>query len=289
MKRKLIRNFSRFAGVGVVFLVLTACSRNGVFDVRVAAYNIRYESKADDLAGNGWAVRKAPLAQLIADQKFDIVGTQEGNTRQLKELKELLNSFEYVGYPYGGPDGKLHNAATYYRSDLFKVLDKGVFWLSETPDTPSIGWDATDRRICQWIKFQDLKSEKAFYFFNAHFYYRNKEAREKSGNLMVEKMKEIASDYPVICLGDFNSTPEMAQIHHMEAYLRDCREIAGQKEGPEATFPGGRFHGEPEIRLDYIFVSDHFRVMDYKTLTDTYDGNRYPSDHLPVTARIMLK
>lgn len=282
--------------LGFTFIFLIGCSKNAGLsrkkaglDVRVSAYNIRYESKSDDLAGNGWAVRKAPLAKLIIDHKFDIIGTQEGNTKQLNQLKYLLKGFDYISEPYGGPDGNLHNCATYYKTDAFKVLSKGVFWLSQTPDTPSIGWDATDRRICQWIKFKDLKSGDEFYFFNAHFYFRNKEAREQSGNLMVAKIKEIASGSPVVCLGDFNSTPEMPQIRNITTYLKDCFQVAERKEGPDATFPGGRFHGEPKVRLDYIFVSNHFKVLDFRTLSDIYGENKYPSDHLPVTSRIVLR
>jgi endonuclease/exonuclease/phosphatase family metal-dependent hydrolase len=258
-------------------------------DMRVSSYNIRYESKADDLAGNGWDVRKKPVADLILKYGFDIVGTQEGNDRQLDELKGLLNGFDFVGYPYGGPDGKLHNCATYFKKDLFEVLDKGMFWLSETPDVLSKGWDATDTRICQWIKFRALKGGKEFYFFNAHFYFRGTGARKNSGALMVAKIKEIAKDAPVVFVGDLNSTPEMAQIGTIKSLLKDCQDVSKSgREGFEKTFPGGRFTGEPEMRLDYIFVSDHFNVIDYKVLADTYNDNRYPSDHFPVTSKLEL-
>jgi len=265
------------------------CSRSASIDMRISAYNIRYESKADELAGNGWAARKEPLAKLILDHKFDIIGTQEGNGKQLDELDNLLEDFDYVAHPYGGADGNLHNTATYYRKNLLFVIDEGVFWLSETPDVPSVGWDASDRRICQWIKFKDLGSGRAFYFFNAHFYFRKTEARRESAYLLVDKIREIASGDAVVLLGDFNSTPEMDQIQYLGTQLVDCLEAAEQKEGPEATFPGGRFDGEPEMRLDYIFVSKHFKVVDFKTLSDTYGSGRYPSDHLPVTSRLILE
>jgi endonuclease/exonuclease/phosphatase family metal-dependent hydrolase len=264
---------------------LTKASKSAA--MRVATYNIRYESKADDLAGNGWDVRKKPVADLVLKHGFDIVGTQEGNSRQLDELKSLLEGFDFVGYPYGGPDGKLHNCATYFKKSMFKVLDEGVFWLSQTPDVPSLGWDATDRRICQWIKFKEIGSGKEFYFFNAHFYFRYEEARKNSGALMVSKIREIAKDSPVVFVGDLNSTPEMEQIGTIKSLLKDCAEISKTgREGHEKTFPGGRFFGEPELRLDYMFVSSHFNVLDYKVLGDTYIENRYPSDHLAVTSKI---
>jgi endonuclease/exonuclease/phosphatase family metal-dependent hydrolase len=257
--------------------------------MRISTYNIRYESKADDLEGNGWEMRKKPLADVILKHNFDIVGTQEGNNKQLAALKLLLEDFEFIGYPYGGPQGNLHNCATYYKKGLFEVLDQGVFWLSETPQMASVGWDATDTRLCQWIKFKEKNAGKEFYFFNAHFYYRNETARKNSGSLMVAKIKEIAQGSPVIFVGDLNSTPDMEQIATIKNNLKDCMEVSQSgREGFEKTFPGGKFFGEPTLRLDYMFVSDHFKVLDYKSLSDTYGEGRYPSDHFPITSKIVF-
>jgi alpha-L-fucosidase len=255
----------------------------------VASYNIKYESKADYEDGNGWEKRKAPLAKLILDHGIDIVGTQEGTPKQLNELKTLLSDYQYIAYPYGGSDGKLHNCATYYRADRLELLDDGLFWLSETPEKHSIGWDATDTRICQWLKFREVKSGKVFFLFNAHFYYRNEKARERSADLVISKIEEIAKNNPVIFMGDLNSTPDMVQIQKLRSVLTDCSLVAPQVAGPRATYMGGRFHGKSEMQLDYIFINDKFQVSAFRTITDTYNGERYPSDHLPVAAKLSIK
>lgn len=234
-------------------------------------------------------MRKEPLAKLIIDHNIDIIGTQEGNLKQLEQLYELLGNYNYIANLYGGVDGKLHNCATYFRKDLYEVVDSGVFWLSETPNIESIGWDATDTRICQWLKLRDLKSDEIFYLFNAHFYYRYEEARKKSADLIVSMIEEIAADAPVIFMGDLNSTPEMGQIKYLRNVLSDCSVISPDITGPQATFMGGRFYGKAEMQLDYIFVNNHFQVTSFQTLTDTYNEDRYPSDHLPVIARLLIK
>lgn len=252
---------------------------------RVASYNIRYRADADEASGNGWDLRKGPLAKLIVSHEFDLVGTQEGYDSQLEDLKSLMPGFSYVGHRYGGDKVK-HNCAIFYKTSLFEVLDSGVFWLSETPDVPSIGWDANDQRICQWIKFKVKKTGKSFYFFNAHFYWRLKIAKEESGPLMARKIKEIAGDAPLICTGDFNSTVETPQIIAIKKVLSDAYDITKKpREGVENTnMSGGVFQGQPVNRIDYIFLSRHFTVEDYKVISDMYNDNRYPSDHLPVTS-----
>ena len=252
---------------------------------RVASYNIRYLADADEASGNGWDLRKEPLAKLILSHQFDLVGTQEGYDKQLEDLKSLMPGFSYVSYRYGGTKVN-HNCAIFYRTSLFEVLDSGVFWLSETPDIPSIGWDANDQRICQWVKFRAKRTGKSFYFFNAHFYWRLKIAKEESGPLMARKIKEIAGDAPLICTGDFNSTAETPQIIAIKKILSDAHDITKDpREGVENTnMSGGVFQGQPVNRIDYIFLSRHFIVEDYKVLSDMYGDNRYPSDHLPVTS-----
>lgn len=42
-------------------------------------------------------------------------------------------------------------------------------------------------------------------------------------------------------------------------------------------------------RIDYIYVSDGIRVIDYRTVNDSRPGKKlYPSDHFPVVATIEL-
>ncbi|WP_215223916.1 endonuclease/exonuclease/phosphatase family protein [Echinicola shivajiensis] len=255
---------------------------------RAASYNIRYNPKADVASGNGWEKRKEPLSHLIVQNQFDLVGTQEGDSTQIADLKGLLPGFDYVGYPYGGKTHDLHNCATFYKKDLFTVLDKGVFWFSETPDDPSIGWDATDRRICTWTKFKVNGTEKVFFVFNSHFYWRLKKAKEKSGPLLVEKIKQIAKDNPVIALGDLNSTINTSQIKAIKGLLSDAFEITeSPRQGVEGTnLGGGVFQGNAKNRIDYIFVSSAFTVEDYLVISDKYEGNKHPSDHLPVSSRL---
>lgn len=285
----------------ISFLLFIGCSssKNGARNTttaqfRAASYNIRYEAPADEKTGNGWDKRKGPLADLIKARDFDIVGTQEGNAKQLSELKAMLPGYEYLGHPYGGTGkGDLHNCATFYKTELFEALDRGVFWLSETPDVKSLGWDATDLRICYWTKFKHKQSQQEFYFFNAHFYWKHKTAKEESGPLMVKKIKEIAGDSPVICTGDFNSNPQTTQVAAIRQLLQDAYVMSTTAvKGPEGTaFPGGVFEGEPKssARIDYLFLSSHFQVLDYEVFTDSYDNGRYPSDHLPVVCTLLMK
>lgn len=260
-------------------------------EFKAASYNIRYNASSDKDTGNEWDKRKTSVANLITSHQIDIAGTQEGDAQQLEDLAKLMPGYAYVCHPYGGAKGDLHNCATFYKTSVFEVLEDGVFWYSETPDTKSIGWDATDLRICHWCKFREKRSGKTFYLFNSHFYWRNKTAKANSGQVLVNKVLEIAGNAPVICTGDFNSDDKTAQIKTISETLQDAYRITEKTPtGPyDTNLGGGNFEGNPYNRIDFIFVSANIKVLDYSTLTDKCENGHYPSDHLPIACRINIK
>ena len=281
MMRKMILSLA-------VFMIAFGCSfaKDGK-PLNVATYNLRYNTPND--GENAWPNRKEQVKALIRYHEFDIFGTQEGIRGQLNDLDEM-DGYAFVGA--GRDDGKRagEHSAIFYRKDRFKLLENGDFWLSETPDKPGKGWDATCcNRICSWAKFRDLASKKDFYFFSVHFDHQGVQARVESGRLMVKKITEIAGALPVFCVGDLNSTPGTQQIQTMKSLLHDSYEVTEMKPyGPEGTFNGFKFNAPMKNRIDYVFVSDQVRVLKYAVLTDNYD-QKFPSDHQPVVIRAIIK
>ena len=254
--------------------------------IRVASYNLRMDTPRDSL--NAWAHRKENVKALIQYHDFDIVGTQEGFIHQINDLLEMPG---YAAFGAGRDDGKQagEHSAIVYKKDRFTVVDSGNFWLREDPTTPGLGWDATCcNRISSWAKFNDRLTGKNFFVFNVHFDHQGVVARQESGKLMVAKIVEIANGAPVICTGDFNSTPETEQIQGMAAVVNDAYAVSQMPPyGPEGTSNGFRFTAPLKNRIDYVFVSKHFEVQKYAVLTDAKD-QRYPSDHLPVVVTVRL-
>lgn len=279
---------SIFIIISALFLLTGCCDQTcKPTGIKVAAYNIRMDTPRDSL--NAWSYRKEKVNALIQYHDFDIVGTQEGFHHQLKDMCEMPG-YAYVGV--GRDDGKDagEHSAILYKTDRFQIMESGDFWLSETPDQPGKGWDATCcNRICSWAKFKDLNSKKEFYFFSVHFDHQGVIARQESGKLMVKKIQEIAKDAPVIFVGDLNSRPDTEQVKLICSVLNDAREVSKMPPyGPVGTNAPRFTYPANESRIDYIFVSKHFDVLKYAALTDAYK-QWYPSDHLPVVADVVLK
>ena len=274
-----------FLGV-VALIMLVGC--NPKAELNVATYNIRYAAPADATNGDAWADRKASVAELILTHDFDIVGTQEGNAQQIAELKALLEGYDCTGHPYGGATGDGHTATIFYKSAKLELLSDGTFWYSPTPEVKSIGWDATDLRLCHWGKFRDKASGKEFFFFDSHLYWRLQEARANSGKVHIEMVKKIAGDKPVISVGDFNSTEDTPQVKDILTLLEDSfRKTLSTPVGEVDTdLGGGNFVGPAKARIDYIFTSPDVEVESYIVPDDRRENDHYPSDHLPILCRV---
>ena len=255
-------------------------------DINIATYNLRLNTPSD--GPNAWPQRRDAVKALIRYHEFDIVGTQEGLPDQIADL-DAMPGFAHVGV--GRDDGKNagEHSAIFYRTARFDLEKHGDYWLSETPDKPSKGWDAKCcNRIASWAKLHDRVTGKRFFVFNVHFDHQGEVARRESAKLMLKKIKEIAGNDTVICTGDFNSTPDTEQIKAMETVFRDARAISAEPPyGPEGTFNDFKLDSALPDRIDYLFVGPKIEVLKYAVLTDSVKA-RFPSDHLPVVARIRL-
>ena len=268
--------------VSLLFLAMAYGKAEDKEVLKIATFNLRMDTPSD--GENAWFHRKDMVNDLIRFYGFDLFGTQEGFTHQLNDILRL-SDYRFIGV--GRDDGKDagEHCAIFYRSDRFKVLDQGDFWLSEHPEKPGRGWDGTCcNRICTWGKFEDLKNHKQFYFFNVHYEYEGDVARRESSNLMISRIKSIAGNQPVFLTGDFNAFPteEPILILNDSGFLNDSYKITKEAPfGPVCTYHGYDSTIKTEERLDYIWVTDSIQIDKYGVLTNTLYGHT-PSDHFPV-------
>lgn len=274
----------------LVVLFMAASNLTQAQDMKVASYNLRYDNKNDSLNGNGWTQRSPAVIALIRFHDFDIFGTQEGLKNQLDDISNALP--QYARYGRGRDDGidKGEHSAIFYKKDEFTLLSRGDFWLSQTPDKPSLGWDATCcNRICSWVQLQHKKSGKKFFFFNVHYDHQGVVARKESSKLMLKKIKEIAGKSPVIFTGDFNgsTSTEWYQTIANSRILKDTYNEVKFPYANNASFNAFGKATQSNDIIDHIFVTDQFKAIKWGLLTDTYHG-KFPSDHFPVMVELKL-
>jgi len=252
--------------------------------VTVMTYNIRLDTEQD--GENRWDLRKELVVGLLGERAPDVFGIQEGLPWQVRYIDESLPGYAYVGEGREGGD-KGEYSALYFRQERLELLDSGTFWLSETPDAVSVGWDAALPRICSWARFRDRSSSQTFIVANTHFDHIGAEARAKSAALLVARIGAInTGGDPVLLTGDFNAEPDSVPVATIMTAFDDARQVASAvAPGQEGTRSGFGVAGPVTARIDYVFASHgDWRVLEYAVLDDSRDG-RYYSDHLPVVVR----
>lgn len=257
--------------------------------LQVMTWNIRYDNAGD--GADRWRNRKDWVAEIVNREKVDLAGFQEVLAGQFKDLQERLPGMD--SYGVGRDDGKQAGEMVpiFYRTSRFELLDKGVFWLSTTPDKPgSKGWDTAITRITCWLKLKDKESGLTLFVLNAHFDHRGTEARRESAKLIKERVREQFAAHPVIFMGDLNSLPDspayktLTSTEEKPLLLDAYAHSQAKPVGGDSTWNGFKKIA-PGNRIDYIFTSESLVTKQLRTLTDQRDG-RFPSDHLPVVVEL---
>jgi endonuclease/exonuclease/phosphatase family metal-dependent hydrolase len=257
-------------------------------DLDVMTFNLRY---ASDRTPNSWAQRRPAMRTLLDVEKPDLIGTQEGLPAQLRDIRNDLGAgYDYIGMGRNGGDSGEHTAIFYNRARL-APQKAGNFWLSTTPQVPgSKSWGAGNIRMLTWALFTDLRSGTRFYAVNTHLDNNSENARRQAAKLITARLAAFDS-LPMVLTGDFNSPAQSSSAVYQllidHAGFRDTWTTAPRRGPPYATIHNYRPLVSNGERDDWILTTPGVTAL--AALMNTYRrGSQYPSDHLPVQARLRL-
>ena len=270
--------------------------------IRVMSFNIRFGTAKD--GENAWPHRREMVFDVIRDHQPDVIGMQEVLKGQLDQLLRALPEYKSLGV--GRRDGIAIGefAPILYRVERFEVLEHGGFWLSDTPTVPSsTSWGNTIPRICTWAHLRDRRTDRSFYFYDTHLDHRSPPSQQRSAEMIAQRIDQHPNPTdPIILVGDFNAAEDTSTIRYLKgevdrAYettkdpppspqLRDTFRVLHPDATNVGTFNG--FRGESSRgKIDYVFVTVNVKVLSAEIVHDNSNG-RYPSDHFPITATIVL-
>ncbi|MBX7255585.1 MAG: endonuclease/exonuclease/phosphatase family protein [Candidatus Hydrogenedentes bacterium] len=254
----------------------------------VLSFNVRYGTAKD--GENAWEKRKDILVDTIRQANPDIIGTQECLDFQADYIVDKLPEYRWFGVGREA-DGNGERMAVLYKKDVVSPLDVGNFWLSETPEVPgSLSWNSSCTRMVTWARFYHHASKRFFVHFNTHFDHKSEPARQGAARVLLERIKQLPENTPVIVTGDYNSAAgkSVAWTTLTEGGLADAWLVAAKHSGPTITFGsfGPPKEGE-DSRIDWIMLRGPVRADECETITYNKDG-RYPSDHFPVRAALTI-
>jgi len=252
--------------------------------IKVISFNVR-TSTGDKNTSNAWDLRKKAIPPMFAKENPTVFGVQEARENQMSFLRSQVAGYEGIGV--GRDDGKTagETMGIFYKTSDVELVKWGTFWLSQTPDTPSKGWDAKYYRTATWAVFKHKPSGVTFMYVNTHLDNAGQLARQNGLLLIRDKIIEYnTGNWPVILTADFNSTTDDPIFDSVKGLMTDARTAC------PVTDKYGSYNGwgQSNSVIDHIFYRG-FKGISFHTVRDVYDGVQYMSDHYPVSAVLQVQ
>jgi endonuclease/exonuclease/phosphatase family metal-dependent hydrolase len=255
-----------------------------------ASYNIRLDTAADGV--NAWSNRKDFLIGQIAILRPHILGMQEVLPHQRQELEQALSGYTFVGG--GREDGRQAGEASPLAIDRasFALKASGMFWLSPTPEMPSLGWDASFKRVATWARLKRRSDGAALLAMKVHWDHQGLVARQESGKMIKNWLsRNLRKGEAVILMGDFNAEVAEESVRQLlggSDGLVDTRMAATDGTiGPAISFNGFQPFPDGGELIDHIFTGADITVRRHGVIAQ-HENGRVASDHFPVVALIDL-
>lgn len=253
--------------------------------IRVMTFNIRFDNPKD--SDRRWCFRKDIVVETIRRHHPDILGVQEATWRQIMDLREAMKEYDFClkGRVW---DDTCQYPTLIYRRDKISCEKNEDFWLSSTPGIHrSCDWGSMYPRLVSYGFFRFGGEEPAVLIAVTHLDHRSSGARTRQAEAILRWYNGVDERYPLILLGDFNEPPDGRVYRILEEMgLKDTWRLLGFNERASTHH---NFEGQPDVgRIDWIFVSEHFQVLNGNIVVDSVDG-RYPSDHFPYYVDITFR
>ncbi|KAM0327623.1 hypothetical protein ACHAQA_005916 [Verticillium albo-atrum] len=281
-------------------------SADAVLPIRVVSFNVRYASPKPLPKEKPWNVR---CPRICAQLDFTTRGhdsaflcLQECLYPQLQDIQAGLGpawAHIGVGRDDGARNGEL--SPVFYRTDTWKCEIARNYWLSDTPEKPSRGWDAALPRIVTVGEFVHKRTGQKAVVLSTHFDHIGVRAREQSAKLLLRIVNQWTEERPsnppavVLIGGDFNSNPEDRSYKTIVAKgsgMADAFTLVPKEKryGNEITYTSFDEPNQTAVRIDFIFVQDPspVKVTAFGVLTNRFDDGVFLSDHRPVVADVEI-
>ena len=256
--------------------------------VTVMSFNVR-QSKAKEVdPNNSWSNRKETCLHMLHETMPDVVGFQEVQMDDQWPFFRDGMQATHDGYAIGRRDGKVKGETSgfLYNRDRLTLLEHGTFWLSETPEEPSLSFDEKYYRSATWGIFKVANANKHFLYVNTHMGLTYK-SQVEGFKVILAKLSEInPNGYPVVITGDFNVPANHDAFAEARATMNNAIDVAKKKVNADAPTYNAWGNEKKYVIIDHIWLSRDIKCVVYVTENKPYGGHQFISDHYPVIAEL---
>src|SRR5690242_13742562 len=162
--------------------------RGTMTTLRVMTFNIANALETEDDGENAWAFRAPLNVRTIKRYAPDLISFQQCDDGNLETYRSTLTEYHYIAGPAADSTDLYGYNAIAYLPELLELLDSGDFYLSETPEVWSLGWDATYVTALAWARFRHKEDQAEFLHLNTHLEHIGERARVESVRLILRRL-----------------------------------------------------------------------------------------------------
>ena len=250
--------------------------------LNIISFNIRCVGDPD---GNSIPERAPRLQKIISIYGADIIGFQEFRPAWEPYITEYYSDQYDMFNKYRSSTTDIESSPILWRKDKFDCIKTGYFWLSDTPEVESKGWDEKYNcyRMCAYVILREKSTGMQFTFMNTHFGFGDK-GQVDSANLIHCYSQKI-SDLPTCIVGDFNMVPDSPGYAAMTKHFTDVN--TATVNDMRTTYHG--YHPEKisNAHIDFCFINSAITPVTQKIIDEQVDG-KFPSDHYGLYIEVKL-
>lgn len=254
--------------------------------VHLMTYNLK---SASGRAPHSWWKRRPLVQAVVQSERPTVLCTQEGRFRQLRELRDGLDGYDWIHLGRGG-GSRSESTAILWDASRLAPVDYDHLWISKRPNViGSRSWGSGTVRMLTWVQFEDKATGQDFHVVNVHLDHRSEKARQKGAGMCRDLLLDFPG--PALLAGDFNCGPD-SKAHRVltDEGLADAWAGPAKRLTPDwSTFnnwkPDPASRGD---RIDWIFTKqgDRRRYLTVERIgvNTRAEPDLTPSDHWPVQA-----
>ncbi len=222
-------------------------------DLKVISYNIRNSQEKDGT--NSWVYRYAASAEMIQDQKADVIGLQEALSDQVRFFEQNFKDYKWAG-----------ESAT-------------ILWNRKTVTLQKSG----SFDVATWALFKDKETGRKFYVVNVDLDKTPAEERKAAVAQVIERTEALNKEsLPVVITGGFFMKPGDTALADLDSKMTNARKSA---EKTDNTGTYNNWGKTSEIR-DHIYYAGFTACPEYQTITKKYTDRKFISDHFPLMVQL---
>lgn len=260
---------------------------DGRRQISVMSFNVRYGTAADDTGDRDWSVRKAGVSAMLRSMRPLVMGCQECEPQQRKDIIASNPEYAAIGIDLHGPTEEVEQVCIFYLKDSLDVVQSGTFYLSSTPDVPSRLPQSNHYRASTWARFRLKNGGQEFYHFNTHLDTQTA-AHPAEMDAILSKIRQYNTDaLPIFLTGDLNTDETSTAFDDLKRYGFKSARLDAVIGDSYRTFNAyGDYTGSV---LDHCFYKDFYSVPKFSTIRDKWAGITYISDHYPISITLKFQ